>query len=71
MLALAFGVIFGVVRIRSVLFFLLFLLLLPFLFSSIIQGLSSGISHLSWKGWIIAIFVCLVAGRLILNRFRR
>lgn len=72
MLALAFGVIFGVVRIKSILFFLLFLTLLPFLFSSIAQAFQTGASGLSWKGWIIVIFVGLVMIRLVMDRgFRR
>lgn len=68
MLALAFGVIFGVVRIKSILFFLLFLMLLPFAFSSIVQVFQGGVSGLSWKGWIIVLFVGFVVIRLLIDR---
>lgn len=73
MLLLAFGIIFGVVRVRSVLFFLLFLMLLPFFASAITQAFSAGFSsHLSWKELMIVIFIGLIALRLFIDRvFRR
>ena len=73
MILLAFGVMFRVVRLKSVGFFLLFMLLLPFLGSAVTQSFKAGISEgLSWKVWMIMGFIALIAGRLFIDRvFRR
>ncbi len=73
MVFLAFGIIFGVVRLKSVLFFLLFLMLLPFLGSAITQTFHAGFSGgVSWKAWLIMGFIVLLALRLFMDRvFRR
>jgi hypothetical protein len=70
---MGFGIMFGIVRLRSVGFFLLFLLLLPFLASAITQSLKAGLSSgVSWKAWLVIIFIGLVALRLFIDRvFRR
>jgi len=73
MVVLAFGIMFRVVRIRSVLFFLLFLMLLPFIGSAISQAFESSFSSgLSWRTWLIMAFIVLITLRLFLDRvFRR
>jgi hypothetical protein len=73
MVVLAFGIIFGVVRLKTVGFFLLFLLLLPFLGSAITQSFRSGMSGgISWKGWLVIGVVLLIGIRLFIDRtFRR
>ena len=75
MLLLAFGVMFGLVKIRSILFFLLSLLLLPFFVSVISQAFSAGFSYknkMSWQMWLIFIFIGLIILRLIIDKtFRR
>ena len=70
---MGFGIIFGIVRLRSVGFFLLFILLLPFLASSITQAFRTSFSAgLGWKEWLIIIFILLVMIRLFIDRvFRR
>ncbi len=67
------GIILRVIRPRMVIFFLMFLLFLPYLFSAVSGSFQSLFSAgLSWKGWLIAICVGLVALRLITNSiFRR
>jgi len=67
------GIMFGLVRPRSVIFFLLCLLFLPFLFSAVTGTFRSIFSaEASWKVWLIGIGVGLIALRLLLNRlFRR
>ena len=73
MVLLAFGIIFGLVRVKSVLFFLLFLMLLPFLGSAITQTFQSGLSGgVSWKVLLVMGLFVLIAFRLIIDRvFRR
>ena len=75
MLLLAFGVMFGIVKIRSILFFLLALLLLPFFVSAISQAFGAGFSYrnrMSWQMWLIFIFIGLIILRLIIDKiFRR
>lgn len=67
------GIILRVIRPRMVIFFLMFLLFLPYLFSAVSGSFQSLFSAgLSWKGWLIAICVGLVTLRLITNSiFRR
>ena len=67
------GIILRVIRPRMVIFFLMFLLFLPYLFSAVSGSFQSLFSAgLSWKGWLIAICVGLVALRLTINSiFRR
>jgi len=73
MVVLAFGIIFRVIRIRSILFFVLFLILLPFLGSAVTQAVSASFSGISsWKVWVAVIFIGLIAFRLFIDRvFRR
>lgn len=70
---LAFGVMFRVVRLKSVGFFLLFLILLPFIGSAITQAFRSGFSgEVSWKILLIMVVAALIAIRLFIDRvFRR
>jgi hypothetical protein len=70
---LAFGIMFGVVRLKSVGFFLLFIALLPFLGSAITQVFQAGFAGgVSWKIWLIMGVIVLVAIRLTIDRvFRR
>ena len=67
------GIILQIIRPRMVIFFLMFLLFLPYLFSAVSGSFQSLFAAgLSWKGWLIAICVGLVALRMILNSiFRR
>lgn len=70
------GVIVGVVKPHKVLWIVLFLLLLPYLASSFTGCLGHASTHASvhftWKEWLIAGVVGLVALRLILDAiFRR
>ena len=73
MVILAFGIIFRMIRIKSVLFFLLFIMLLPFLGSAITQAVSASFSTISsWKVWLAVVFIGLIAFRLFIDRvFRR
>ena len=74
MVLLAFGVMFGVVRIKSILFYLLALLLLPFLFSAISQAFRAGFTSgaMDWKTMLVMIFIGLIVIRLFIDRvFRR
>lgn len=75
MVLLSLGVIIGVVKIRSILFYIIALLLLPFVLSAISQTFSAGVSYsrtMSWKMWAITIFIGLIVVRLIIDRvFRR
>lgn len=70
---LGIGVMFRIVRIKSIGFFLLFLLLMPFIGSAISQAFSSATSGgVSWKVLLVAGLVVLIAIRLFLDRvFRR
>ena len=70
---MAIGIMFGLVRPRSVIFFLLCLLFLPFLFSAVSGTFKAAFSggH-SWKAWLIGIGVGLIVLRLLPDRvFRR
>lgn len=73
MVILAFGIIFRMIRIKSVLFFLLFIMLLPFFGSAITQAVSASFSTISsWKVWLAVVFIGLIAFRLFIDRvFRR
>lgn len=70
---LAFGIMFGVVRLKSVGFFLLFIMLLPFLGSAITQAFQAGFAGgVSWKIWLVMGVIVLIAIRLSIDRvFRR
>lgn len=70
---MAIGIMFGLIRLQSVVFFLLALLFLPFLFSAVSGSVQSVFStQHSWKVWLVLIAAGLIALRLLLNRvFRR
>lgn len=66
---LGLGIIFRVVKLKSVGFFLLFLLLLPFMGSAISQFFSSATSGgVSWKLLLVGGLIILIAIRLFLDR---
>ena len=67
------GIMFGLVRLRSVGAFLLALILTPFLFSFVKRAFDAGFTgRLSWIGWLIVIGGVLIIFRLLLSRiFRR
>ncbi|MBV5338768.1 MAG: hypothetical protein J0665_04305 [Deltaproteobacteria bacterium] len=72
MILLGFGVMFRVVRPKTVFFFVLLLLLLPMLLS-MIKGAGVNLlgSHLSWQAWIIVIFAILFGLRILIDRIFR
>lgn len=69
MVLLGFGVIFQVVRPRAVWFFVIFLLFLPTLISSI-KNVGGNLleANFSWKEWAIVVFVVLVGLRIVIHR---
>ncbi len=66
MLLLAFGVMFRVVKLKTVGFYILFLLMAPVLLPIILNsGRDLLGAHLTWQEWGIIILVVLVGLRLL------
>lgn len=69
LVACGFGVIFRIIRVRSVFFVILCILLMPVVASVVLQSFSAGFS---WKVWLILIFAALITARIAIDRvFRR
>ena len=69
---LTIGVMFKVVQIRSIVFVLLFVFLLPFLISGIVQAFKSCFfSTDSWKAWLVMILIGLIAIRIFIDKVFR
>jgi len=63
------GILFGIIRIKSILFFSFFILLLPFLASAINQAFTASFSLLNtWKVWLIFVLLGLLAARIFISR---
>lgn len=69
LLAIAFGVVLGVIRLKGFLFFVFLIVSVPFIGSAIFQLLSTGLSsYRSWESVFLLVLIGFIALRFFIRK---